>query len=236
MAEKEIVTLIEKAETFEDTEKAAKVLYDYCVEQQEEQKKKVADIDSHQQLKTDLERPNLGEDDTEYEDEEKEESEGESQQSPQMEASTEIESSTDLSEFLDELEVKTAESLEDKLQDLINREGIDNVYVQIPEINLDTVIASNEDVHREINESFDAQQAAGLVGKSFPRNEGNQMRPIPGLVLGAPEIQVQPNRVKLADNNITSKSLLFFFIISKVDLPIDPVDPSIAIFFFIFPK
>jgi HAE1 family hydrophobic/amphiphilic exporter-1 len=52
-----------------------------------------------------------------------------------------------------------------------------------------------------------AQQAAGLVGKSFPRNEGNQMRPIPGLVLGAPEIQVRPNRVKLADNNITAQSL-----------------------------
>ncbi|MFP6778834.1 MAG: efflux RND transporter permease subunit [Alphaproteobacteria bacterium] len=52
-----------------------------------------------------------------------------------------------------------------------------------------------------------AQQAAGLVGKSFPRNEGNQMRPIPGLVLGAPEIQVQPNRVKLADNNISAQSL-----------------------------
>ena len=52
-----------------------------------------------------------------------------------------------------------------------------------------------------------AQQAAGLVEKIFPRNEGNQMRPIPGLVLGAPEIQVQPNRVKLADNNITAQSL-----------------------------
>ncbi len=52
-----------------------------------------------------------------------------------------------------------------------------------------------------------AQQAAGLVSKVFPRNEGNQMRPIPGLVLGAPEIQVIPNRIKLADNNITAQSL-----------------------------
>ena len=48
---------------------------------------------------------------------------------------------------------------------------------------------------------------AGLVGKVFPRSEGNQMRPIPGLVLGSPEIQVRPNRVKLADNNITAQSL-----------------------------
>ena len=52
-----------------------------------------------------------------------------------------------------------------------------------------------------------AQQAAGLVGKIFPRAEGNQMRPIPGLVLGAPEIQVRPNRVKLADNDVSALSL-----------------------------
>ena len=52
-----------------------------------------------------------------------------------------------------------------------------------------------------------AQQAAGLVGKIFPRAEGNQMRPIPGLVLGAPEIQVRPNRIKLADNDVSALSL-----------------------------
>ena len=33
------------------------------------------------------------------------------------------------------------------------------------------------------------------------------MRPIPGLVLGAPEIQVRPNRIKLADNNVSALSL-----------------------------
>ena len=37
---------------------------------------------------------------------------------------------------------------------------MDNVYVQIPDVNLDTIIGSNEDVHRVIDESFDAQQAA----------------------------------------------------------------------------
>ena len=33
------------------------------------------------------------------------------------------------------------------------------------------------------------------------------MRPKPALILGAPEIQVQPNRIKLADNNISAKEL-----------------------------
>ena len=32
------------------------------------------------------------------------------------------------------------------------------------------------------------------------------MRPKPALILGAPEIQV-PNRIKLADNNISAKEL-----------------------------
>ena len=52
-----------------------------------------------------------------------------------------------------------------------------------------------------------AQKAAGLVNNIFPRSEGNQMRPIPGLVLGAPEIQVRPNRVKLADNDVSALAL-----------------------------
>ena len=52
-----------------------------------------------------------------------------------------------------------------------------------------------------------AQKAAGLVMKEFPRAQGNQMRPKPGLILGAPEIQIVPNRIKLADNNVTAAEL-----------------------------
>ena len=43
--------------------------------------------------------------------------------------------------------------------------------------------------------------------KEFPRSKGNQMRPKPGLILGAPEIQLIPNRIKLADNNVTLAEL-----------------------------
>jgi len=41
----------------------------------------------------------------------------------------------------------------------------------------------------------------------FPRNQGNQMRPIPGLELGSPEVRVIPNRIKLADNGVTAREL-----------------------------
>ncbi len=52
-----------------------------------------------------------------------------------------------------------------------------------------------------------AQKAAGLVMKEFPRSNGHQMRPKPGLILGAPEIQIQPNRIKLADNKVSAEEL-----------------------------
>ena len=52
-----------------------------------------------------------------------------------------------------------------------------------------------------------AQKAAGLISKEFPRIAGNQMRPKPGLILGAPEIQIIPDRVKLADNKVTASEL-----------------------------
>ena len=52
-----------------------------------------------------------------------------------------------------------------------------------------------------------AQEAAGIVSTIFPRSNGHQMRPKPGLVLGAPEVRLYPNRVRLADNGVTAVAL-----------------------------
>lgn len=52
-----------------------------------------------------------------------------------------------------------------------------------------------------------AQRAAGLVENSFPRAEGNQMRPLPSLELGAPQVQILPDPVRLADNGLSALEL-----------------------------
>lgn len=52
-----------------------------------------------------------------------------------------------------------------------------------------------------------ALQAVGLIEGVMPRSEGTQLRPKPGLELGAPEVRIYPNRVKLADNGVTAKQL-----------------------------
>jgi len=48
--------------------------------------------------------------------------------------------------------------LEENIRNLVNDNGYDNVYVEIPKLNLDTVIAKNSDVHKAIDDSFSHQQ------------------------------------------------------------------------------
>ena len=52
-----------------------------------------------------------------------------------------------------------------------------------------------------------AQRAAGSVSQILPRAEGNQFRPLPGLELGAPELRIEPDRVRLADAGIDARTL-----------------------------
>tara|TARA_B100000965_G_scaffold208264_1_gene174040 strand:+ start:65 stop:2254 length:2190 start_codon:yes stop_codon:yes gene_type:complete len=165
--EKEIINLIDSCQTFEDVISASRVLYEYCKEQQEDQQKKVADIDTHQNP-SDV-RPDLGQDTTEYEEDKDEDEEGETEQksieSPQMEESgQDVEQKPNQGKFYEEdLEVKTAESLFDKLQGLTSTSGRENVYIELPKVNIDSIIASNKDVHQEIDTHFDLEQAAFIA-------------------------------------------------------------------------
>ena len=52
-----------------------------------------------------------------------------------------------------------------------------------------------------------AVRVMGLVSKEMPRSEGNQLRPNPGLELGAPEVRIVPNRTRLADAGVTVREL-----------------------------
>ena len=52
-----------------------------------------------------------------------------------------------------------------------------------------------------------ALQAAGLVSGALPREQGHQLRPKPGLELGAPEVRLIPDRVRLADAGVSARTL-----------------------------
>lgn len=50
-----------------------------------------------------------------------------------------------------------------------------------------------------------ALKATAKVGQVLPRSEGNQLRPRPGLELGAPEVRITPDPVRMGDNGVTAR-------------------------------
>jgi HAE1 family hydrophobic/amphiphilic exporter-1 len=52
-----------------------------------------------------------------------------------------------------------------------------------------------------------ALRAAAKVEQVLPRQAGNQLRPLPGLELGAPEIRLFPDRLRLADSGVSAREL-----------------------------
>ena len=158
--EQEIINLIGASESFADALIAADELYKYCKKEQEQQQK-VADFDSHE-MKGNSQSP--ANDFVETNDSSSEQ-EGESDNSSDIDTSESYggtahgeETPIKSAENRDEPEVRTAESLEDKIRDLINNDGYESVYVEIPQVNLNTVIAKNSEVHKEIDYSFTHQQ------------------------------------------------------------------------------
>jgi hypothetical protein len=139
---------------------AAEELYKYC-KKEKEQQQKVADFDSHeiqgnsQSPATDFVETN----------DSSSEQEGESDKSSEKESSesyggtaqgeeTQVKSSGEK----DEPEVRTAESLEDKIRDLVGNDQYENTYIEVPQVNLDTAIGKNSEVHKDIDNSFFHQQ------------------------------------------------------------------------------
>ena len=54
--------------------------------------------------------------------------------------------------------VQTADALESNLQDLVNEDAWENVYVEIPKVDLKYIIAKNDDIHKEIDSWFNYQE------------------------------------------------------------------------------
>ena len=50
-----------------------------------------------------------------------------------------------------------------------------------------------------------AGRATGKIFGVLPREQGHQFRPLPGLELGAPEVRITPDRLRLADSGVTTQ-------------------------------
>ncbi len=151
-AEKKILSIVQNAETFEQTLDAAQKIYEYCKDEfdsDDDSSEQVGEVKPEEGGNQEIEANDQGEETEE---------EGQQFQTPQ--SSTQGSSQYDpvLEDFenmnmggqtgSEEPEVGTADALSEKLKDLVDMDGIENVYVELPELNLDDVIVSNEAIHK----------------------------------------------------------------------------------------
>jgi len=157
--EMEIINLIADVETFSDSLVAAKKLYNYCKKEKQEQESQKNQVDSESPA-------NKIEGTPDYSSEQEDDSNNSRQQTTETGDTLGGQVSQSFTQQ-EEPEVRTASNLEDKIRKLTNNDGQENVYVQIPPVNLDTIIAKNFDVHKEIDACFKFQQDNCLEEKLF---------------------------------------------------------------------
>jgi hypothetical protein len=156
--EQEIIDQIGSADTFTQTLDAAEALYKYCIRAQE-QLTKVPSFDSHEQSSQgqqggqesgDSFDYETGENDVDEDQPNNTGSEGQGSSSSGSKIPQNENLPSDGGGDTADLDVKTMSSLEDSIKELINNNSLrDSVYVEVPEVNLDSVIISNELIHKE---------------------------------------------------------------------------------------
>ena len=153
--EQEIIDLIGGSETFADVLIAAEALYKYCKQKhQEETKISLDNLESQQdgannQPASDFTDQQEGENDQEQPGET--DSYGGTAEQEQQPTSTNQGGEKD-----EEPEVKTMESLEEALKELVNNSGPENVYLELPNLDLKKVIVPNAEIHNRCKESWES--------------------------------------------------------------------------------
>tara|TARA_B100002019_G_scaffold260246_1_gene246213 strand:- start:1106 stop:3232 length:2127 start_codon:yes stop_codon:yes gene_type:complete len=154
--EQEIIDMISDVETFGDVAVAAEALYKFCKKEKEQEK--VDNIMTPPQV-----QGSSGQESEEVESQTESKSEGGSsdeQQEQQSQNTPIAQSPTDTGDSVEEIEpeVSTVSNLEESLRDLVGKCSAENVYLEIPKVNLDTVIISNKKIHFENDQFFSKQE------------------------------------------------------------------------------
>jgi len=155
--ETDIINLIADAETFADVLIASEALYKYCKQkQQEEVKINLDNLESRDSGADNQPAPDITD---------QQQGENDQPESGASEGASSDESSDQKQqpnpnnqggEKNEDPEVKTMESLEEALKELVNNDGYENVYLEIPQLDLKKIIVSNVEIHSQCKKSWDS--------------------------------------------------------------------------------
>lgn len=146
-----IVRMIEGCEDFNDVLIAAQVLYKYCREQMDTETK--TDMDSMEFGSQGSTEKNIDQEGSGESENTKENADQENVE--QDDADLNTPNYQQGGETNQDPQVNTMNSLEESIKDLVNMEGIENVYLEIPKLNLEKVIVPNSTIHDACHELWD---------------------------------------------------------------------------------
>ena len=153
--EKEIIDLIANAETFTETLSAAEALYNFCKQELENKQKEETESNSGIDLQG---GGNSNSDDSDYSESTVDESGTNASvenRSGSDDNNTRVDAGSPVVEEVaptnEEPQVETAAALEQALKDLSNLEGRESTYFELPKVDLEKIIVSNEDIHNNCN-------------------------------------------------------------------------------------
>ena len=177
--ERALIQKISDAETFDDVLDVAEELYKYC-KQQQEMKTKTDDLqvqggqsEGEDQPETDSQEestpsvPNGTNDAPGDNDYDSDEFDSEEPTDSESYGGTEND---------EEPEVSTAQSLEDALKDLASNEGWENVYLELPKLDLNRIVIPNAKVHSRFNEWDDWMERNEVTEEEIFGNADREFR------------------------------------------------------------
>ena len=151
-----IVDLIRNAETFDETLSAAEALYNLCKEELENKQEEEVELDSGMDLEGGGNIPDDTGDDSDFT---VPESTGDASMEGGSGGDADNIGMDGAGSSLDEPEVETVNSLEEALKDLTNTQNnLENVYFELPKLNLKKVIINNRVIHNNLSASWIGQE------------------------------------------------------------------------------
>ena len=150
--EKDLVKKVSDCETFDDVLNVAEELYNFCKSEAKQEQPK---NDAQQQSGVGGGESDGQPESTDFESVEPEEGEsygGTAQQQSQVVDGDENQG--------DDLDLKTVDSLEDAIKELASMEGFENVYTELPQIDLKNIIIPNAEIHQRFAEAWDEYEGS----------------------------------------------------------------------------
>lgn len=154
--EEELLLMVRDCETFAEVLDASEAIYNYCKDEQQ------SESPSNVQLQS-----NNGGSSPQPQGSNSEEGESESPSSESSQGTNDtddddiqgspedsVESSPMGGDQDSDLDVKTMKSFEDAIKDLISDQSLENQYLELPKVNLDSIIIKNDDVYQYVPDAW----------------------------------------------------------------------------------